>query len=349
MSESHPLTLKIGLAIAAVMVLPLVAVVALAIVAVSTDDAAESGGVTCSITKKTATALGLSKTQLGHAATIYEVALDKSMGRRAAIIGIATAIQESTLHNYGHLGDRNDHDSLGLFQQRPSAGWGSPTQITNPKYAAGKFFDSLKKVSGWQSLPLTVAAQTVQGSAFPDAYAKHEPKAKKIVNTLENPRICAAGTGSGKWAKPVNAGIVSGYRTSERPDHHGIDFGAARGTTIKAVGAGTVKTVTCNASTGAGQPYSCNIDGGVHIMGCGWYVEIQHADKTVTRYCHMVSRPSVNEGQKVNAGQKLGKVGNSGNSSGPHLHFEAHGDYPADPGNAIDPRKYLKDRGISVS
>ncbi|MEW5535664.1 hypothetical protein AB1328_37815, partial [Streptomyces virginiae] len=70
-----------------------------------------------------------------------------------------------------------DRDSLGLFQQRPSMGWGTPEQITDPVYSAGIFYDHLVDVPGYSRLPLTVAAQKVQRSGFPQAYAKHEPDA----------------------------------------------------------------------------------------------------------------------------------------------------------------------------
>ena len=91
------------------------------------------------------------------------------------------ALQESKLENLGHLGDRNDHDSLGLFQQRPSSGWGTPEQITDPIYSTTAFQKGLKQVDGWQDMPLTDAAQTVQVSAYPDAYAQWEKQAADLV------------------------------------------------------------------------------------------------------------------------------------------------------------------------
>ncbi|MFC0565716.1 hypothetical protein ACFFHU_16455, partial [Plantactinospora siamensis] len=78
------------------------------------------------------------------------------------------------------LGDANDHDSLGLFQQRPTSGWGSPEQITNPQYATTAFQKALKDVPGWQDMPLTDAAQKVQVSAYPDAYAQWESQAADL-------------------------------------------------------------------------------------------------------------------------------------------------------------------------
>ena len=103
------------------------------------------------------------------------------MNERAAVIAIGTALQESKLENLGHLGAANDHDSQGLFQQRPSSGWGTVEQITDPEYSTTAFLNGLKNVDGWQDLPLTVAAQKVQVSAYPDAYAKWESQAADLV------------------------------------------------------------------------------------------------------------------------------------------------------------------------
>ena len=111
------------------------------------------------------------------------IAATKKAGldERAAVISIATSLQESKLENLGHLGDRNDHDSLGLFQQRPSSGWGSPDEITDPEYATTAFLKGLKQVDGWHDMPLTEAAQTVQVSAYPDAYAQWEQLGADLV------------------------------------------------------------------------------------------------------------------------------------------------------------------------
>jgi hypothetical protein len=95
-------------------------------------------------------------------------------------IALATALQESGLRNIAH----GDRDSLGLFQQRPSQGWGTPKEILDPTYAAGEFYKHLVKVRDYQSLPLTVAAQRVQRSGYPEAYAKHEPDAGLLAAAL---------------------------------------------------------------------------------------------------------------------------------------------------------------------
>jgi hypothetical protein len=123
----------------------------------------------------------LDDAQLANAKAIIEEAKKIGVGERGAVIGVATALQESKLYNLGHLGDANDYDSQGLFQQRPSSGWGTPEEVTDPQYASAAFFNALKNVGGWQDLPLTAAAQTVQVSAYPYAYAQWEEQAADIV------------------------------------------------------------------------------------------------------------------------------------------------------------------------
>ena len=113
-------------------------------------------------------------TQRDYATTIVQVGLALGIPERGLVVALATAMQESQLYNLGYLGASNDHDSLGLFQQRPSMGWGSEAQVTDPVYSATAFYLALRRVSGWESMEVTVAAQRVQRSAFPDAYAKWE-------------------------------------------------------------------------------------------------------------------------------------------------------------------------------
>ncbi|MER5458800.1 hypothetical protein ABT008_28935 [Micromonospora sp. NPDC002389] len=125
--------------------------------------------------------IDLDDEQVANAKAIIAATKKAGMDERAAVIAIGTAFQESKLENLGHLGDRNDHDSQGLFQQRPSSGWGTVEQITDPEYSTLAFLKGLKQVDGWQDMPLTVAAQTVQVSAFPDHYAQWEQQAADLV------------------------------------------------------------------------------------------------------------------------------------------------------------------------
>lgn len=122
----------------------------------------------------------LTVAQLHHASTINAVGLSRGISERGRIIAVATAYQESSLRNRAD----GDRDSVGLFQQRPSQGWGTKQQILDPVYSSGKFYDALLEVQDWEDLPLTEAAQKVQQSAFPDAYAKWEPQATTLVRAL---------------------------------------------------------------------------------------------------------------------------------------------------------------------
>jgi len=123
----------------------------------------------------------LTSEQTDNAKGIIAATKKNGMDERAAVVAIATALQESKLENLGHLGERNDHDSQGLFQQRPSSGWGTVEQITDVEYSTTAFLNGLKQVDGWQDMPLTQAAQTVQVSAYPDHYAQWETQAAEIV------------------------------------------------------------------------------------------------------------------------------------------------------------------------
>ena len=122
----------------------------------------------------------LSPEQMANAATIAAVGRRRGVGERGVVIGLATAIQESKLRNLA-VGDR---DSVGLFQQRPSQGWGTREQILDPVYAAGRFYEALEEVPSYERLPVTVAAQRVQRSAYGELYAQHEGTAAVLAAAL---------------------------------------------------------------------------------------------------------------------------------------------------------------------
>jgi hypothetical protein len=126
-----------------------------------------------------------SEEQLTNAKAIVDEGKSMNLPPRAWEIAVATSLQESNLRNLGDLGAMNDHDSLGLFQQRTSTGgWGTAEQIMDPHHATNKFLSRLVDVDGWQNMPLTKAAQKVQVSAYPDHYAKHETEAGDIIHAL---------------------------------------------------------------------------------------------------------------------------------------------------------------------
>jgi hypothetical protein len=118
--------------------------------------------------------------QAADAATVAAVAKRKGLPNHAVTVALAAAMQESKLYNVGY----GDRDSVGIFQQRPSQGWGSPTQLLDPAYAAGAFFAHLVTIGGWQALPVATAAQRVQHSADGSAYAQWEEQARTLARAL---------------------------------------------------------------------------------------------------------------------------------------------------------------------
>ena len=304
--------------------------------------------------------------QIKNAAIIINVGKQLKLPPRAWVIAVATSMQESNLKNLGHLGKRNDHDSLGLFQQRPSSGWGSPAQVTDPVYAATKFYTKLRKVRNWDNLPLTRAAQRVQISAYPGAYAKHEPIATQIVNSLADGAANAVGNSvamvcpelgeisAAGWTSPLAASgkglkrsermvVGSGFRTASRPRHNGVDLIIGKGNPVRSVASGVVSRIKCD-ETFSGRK-DCDRDGYPGKGGCGWMLEIRHPGNIMTRYCHLIQRPQLQAGDKVAAGQIVALSGTSGNSSGPHLHFEVHLNNDRSSASAVDPVRFMAERG----
>ncbi|GAA3344364.1 hypothetical protein GCM10020358_47310 [Amorphoplanes nipponensis] len=304
--------------------------------------------------------------QIKNAAIIINVGATMKLPPRAWVIAVATAMQESRLSNLGFLGKRNDHDSLGLFQQRPSSGWGTPKQVTDPVYAATKFYEKLRKVPNWDSRPLTEAAQRVQISAYPDAYAKHEPVATQIVNLLADgaanavgnsvAMVCAAAdqVSASGWTNPLSTKgegsekmtVGSGFRTADRPHHQGVDLIVGTGTPVRSVASGVVSRIKCD-ETFSGRK-DCDVPGYSGKGGCGWMLEIRHAGNVMTRYCHLVQRPKLRTGQRVAAGQVVALSGTSGNSSGPHLHFEVHLNNGRSSVSAVDPVQFMAQHGAPL-
>jgi hypothetical protein len=138
---------------------------------------------------------GLNQAQMDNAAIIVKVGKERHLPKRAMVVAVATALQESDLYNsassavpesfrYPHQGNSVDHDSVGLFQQRSSQGWGTVAQLMNPAYSTGLFYSALVQVSDWQSRSIASAAQAVQRSAYPYAYQKHAARAQQIVDAL---------------------------------------------------------------------------------------------------------------------------------------------------------------------
>jgi hypothetical protein len=133
----------------------------------------------CTVAGSTVT---LTPEQAANAATIAAVVRARRLPDRALVIALATAEQESHLRNLQY----GDRDSLGLFQQRPSQGWGTAAQILDPTYATGRFLDHMVGVPGWETARLTDVAQAVQRSGAPDAYQKWEPVATQLAAALSS-------------------------------------------------------------------------------------------------------------------------------------------------------------------
>lgn len=245
----------------------------------------------------------LSAEQAANAAMISAVGTTRGMPERAVTIALATAIQESGLRNIEH----GDRDSLGLFQQRPSQGWGTGKQILDPVYSAGKFYQHLAEVPGYSRLPLTVAAQRVQRSGFPQAYAKHEPDAALLAAVLTgrkpaalncSPPRATAGTGD---VSKVRAALARSFGKHVLPAE---DAAQGRGPTAGATAQGSLSVpVPSGGGSGDGgapqhgwelahwavaQSEALGIDevayaGQVWDAGSGWRAERKETGATEVR------------------------------------------------------------------
>ncbi|GAA2121880.1 M23 family metallopeptidase [Kocuria atrinae] len=296
----------------------------------------------------------LNRTQLTHAATIIETgnSID-GITRDGLVIALMTALTESTLRmlsntsaypesaDYPNDGDGSDHDSLGLFQMRPQSGWGTVAELMDPAYQVEAFFGGttgpnhpsprgLLDIPGWEEMDKGEAAQAVEVSAYPDRYRNYEPVAEIILSNLTT-TTAGAGASAGDAvvpaAQPVAAGtsrvvfpmpegtwvLTSEYGprvhpiTGEDSFHTGTDFAAPDGTPLLAAADGTV----------TGAEFS---------GGYGGLIVIEHqigGATVATAYAHMWEHGiHVQAGDTVTAGQHIGDTGSSGNSTGPHLHFE---------------------------
>lgn len=298
----------------------------------------------------------LNNQQLTHAATIIETGTSTDgVTQDGLVIALMAALTESTLRmlsntstypesaDYPNDGDGSDHDSLGLFQMRPQSGWGTVAELMDPTYQAQAFFGGptgpnhpsprgLLDIPGWEQMDKGEAAQAVEVSAYPDRYRNYEPVAETILTTLTGTTTTAsAGASAGdatvlavqtvaaessRVVFPVPAGtwvLTSEYGprvhpiSGESSFHTGTDFAAPDGTPILAAADGTVTVAEFSG-------------------GYGGLIVIEHTldGKTVaTAYGHMWETGiHVQPGDTVTAGQHIGDIGSSGNSTGPHLHFE---------------------------
>jgi len=303
----------------------------------------------------------LNRRQLTHAATIITIGgRTEGIGRPGAMIALMAALTESHLQmlantgaypesgTYPNDGNGSDHDSLGLFQMRPAAGWGTVAELMDPTYQTRAFYGGpdgpnqtsprgLLAIPRWQQLDPGEAAQAVEVSAYPDRYHNYQPVAEAILATLAQPssrggvpRTSRVGfpLPSGTWVRTSGYGMRVHPITGESNLHSGTDFAAAAGTPILAAADGVV--------TKAGA-----------ASGFGNLIVIDHTvagQRVATGYAHMYDTGVlVSEGDHVVAGQQVGEVGSTGWSTGPHLHFEV---YPGGSGApTTDPEPWLDSHG----
>lgn len=306
-------------------------------------------------------AAGLSPTQSRNAGIIVAVGRRMGISQRGQVIALATASQESRFLNYandglgGDLGGDqrgvgrsvelphdavgSDHGSIGVFQQQ-WPWWGSMSELMNPADSAVKFYEKLRQVSGWQSMPVTRAAQSVQRSAYPDAYADDEALAWRLVSQVGEVDVSNAVTGAadcsstdvvdGQVTMPVSASAAKSDRRNFGSSggrwasgHTGTDFSLPCGTPVLAATSGKVVIRTDQGWAGR------------------WLVQVSTGEGALTTWYAHMQRVLVSQGDVVRAGQQIGEVGTLGNSTGCHLHFEVHprgGSIYEDP---VDPSEWL--------
>ncbi len=191
---------------------------------VNTGNASVSAGSSSEAESRVA----LDAEQVANAATITAVGLRRGVSHRGLVVALATAWQESKLENLSG----GDRDSIGLFQQRPSQGWGKPEQIADPRYAANAFYTALLKVKGWEKMRVTDAAQEVQRSAHHEAYEKWVDESEIMASALSGDATSAvactvteAASRGTEAAKTLTAGVRLDWgdvRTAEATDLVGV-------------------------------------------------------------------------------------------------------------------------------
>ena len=270
----------------------------------------------------------LTPVQNANATLIKNVGLTRHLSNNVIVSGIITAKVESNLMNI-NFGDKG---SLGLFQQRPSMGWGTPQQVMQPVYATNKYFSVAQNVSGHDIIPPGKLAQDVQRSQFPDRYAVQIPVALQVMG------ISSLSTAAAHQSQSASVQQVSAPCTTSQAVSVAATFGGAviwpvtkAGSSVSSCFGPRVLNGVAGFHPGVdiaqpiGTPVFAAAGGSVSFAGpvSGYgnnYVTILHGGHIATGYGHM-NAMSVKLGQLVAQGQQIGVVGNQGASFGPHLHF----------------------------
>lgn len=307
-------------------------------------------------------AAGLSPQQTRNAAVIVSVGKQLGVGQRGIVVALATASQESGFRNYAndglggdlapeqrgvgrsmelpHEAVGTDHGSIGIYQQQ-WPWWGSMSELMDPALSARKFYEKLRTVPGWQSMPVTRAAQAVQRSAYPDAYADDESLAVRLLEQLAGTTVDAeqvAGESTDCTLTDVVDGAVTTPVANAGADrrnfgstggrwargHTGTDFSLPCGTPVRAATSGRVVIETDQGWAGR------------------WLVKVSTGEKALTTWYAHMQRITVQDGDVVRAGQQIGDVGTLGNSTGCHLHFEVHPRGGSIYEDATDPSEWLQ-------
>lgn len=293
-----------------------------------------------------------------NAGLIVQIGQARGFSQHSIAIAVATAIQESNLKNIVYQGKNNNYDSLGLFQQRPSQGWGTPSQIMDPNYAINKFYDRLATIPDRDS-PSRSMIDVAMQIQIPNKAAYHsrwqwDGIANDIVNQLapgtpersadaspvyagggsSNSCLSVAPTGSVVtfgWHLPLDPGywVSDVFGMRYHPVYHrmimhaGYDLADPLGAKIYAVNDGTVEKASPSGDYGN-------------------FILIDHGGGVESAYGHL-SAYAISAGDHVKAGQVIGYVGKTGDATGPHLHFEIRVNK-----KAVDPAKYLQGQGIQL-
>ncbi|WP_415854103.1 hypothetical protein [Sinomonas sp. G460-2] len=170
----------------------------------------------------------LATDQAANASLITALAVRRGLPARAATIAIATSMQEAKLRNINY-GDHAGPDSRGLFQQRPSQGWGTEDQLMDPVYATNAFYDALVKIPGYETLTVTEAAQKVQRSAYPEAYSQHEDLGRAYASALTGNSHASLDCA---LRKPDSAGDPIAFRAALTQSYGATPASVAAGQTV---------------------------------------------------------------------------------------------------------------------